>query len=225
MYELIDRLKQKQWLWQGSDTPTSSNRFPTGFELLDRKLDGGLPARGVVEIQSQSGIGELRLLLPHIKAHSQQRLAVFIQPPGCLSAEMLHASGLDLEQLLMITPTDSKQALWAAEQCLKSGACANVLLWHPELEVHQARRLQVASEQGDCLQFLFKSERANSFSLPVSLSLTLQPHAQGLEVTITKRKGGWSHGRFVIEMSHLWPGLTLNRPEPVVLPFQLQQQG
>ncbi|NVD07015.1 translesion DNA synthesis-associated protein ImuA [Vibrio sp. JPW-9-11-11] len=225
MYELIETLKQKQWLWQGSQTPESAEHNPTGYDLLDRKLQGGFPKHGVVELQGATGIGELRLLLPHLKITSQQRLSVFIQPPGYLCAEQLANEGLDCNQLLIIYPKSDKQALWAAEQCLRSGACSNVLLWHPELEVHQARRLQIASEYGHSLQFLFKTANKSLFSLPVSLSMTLLPHALGIEVTITKRKGGWPQGSFVVELGSQWPSLTLRPQNPVVIPFPLRQQG
>jgi hypothetical protein len=99
------------------------------------------------------------------------------------------------------------------------------LLWHPELEVHQARRLQVASEHGNCLHFIFKTAKKSLFSLPVSLSMTLLPHALGVEITITKRKGGWPQGSFVIDMSAAWPSLTLQPKPPVIIPFPIRQQG
>jgi len=225
MYELIEHLKQKQWLWSGAQTSESQDYYSTGYDLLDQKLEGGFPKHGVVELQGETSIGELRLLLPHLKNTSQQRLSVFIHPPGYLCAEQLHHFGLDTNKVLMISPNNEHQALWAAEQCLRSGACSNVLLWHPELEVHQARRLQVASERGNCLHFLFKTAPKSLFSLPVSLSMTLLPHPMGIEVTITKRKGGWPQGSFVIDMSANWPNLTLQPKAPVVIPFPIRQQG
>ncbi len=225
MYELIEHLKQKQWLWQGSHAPEEKAQYPTGYDLLDQKLMGGFPRHGVVELEGQTGIGELRLLLPHLKQTSQTRLSIFIQPPGYLCAEQLANEELDSNKVLIIYPNSSKEALWAAEQCLKSGACSNVLLWHPELEVHQARRLQVASETGNCLHFIFKTVSQSAFSLPVSLSMVLSAHPLGLEITIAKRKGGWSQGSFVIDMRSKWPSLTLQPQTPVVIPFPIRQQG
>lgn len=225
MYELIEHLKQKQWLWQANQAPESQDYYSTGYSLLDQKLEGGFPKHGVVELQSSQGIGELRLLLPHLKQTSHERLAVFIQPPGYLCAQHLSTQEMDCNKMLLIYPKSQKEALWAAEQCLKSGACRNVLLWAADLEVHQARRLQVASETGNCLSFIFKTEQKSLFSLPVSLSMTLHPHSLGLEITITKRKGGWPHGSFVLDMHHYWPSLTVQPNEPVILPFPLRKQG
>lgn len=225
MYELIEHLKQKQWLWQGNQTPEALDHHPTGFPILDEKLEGGFPKHGVVELQTAQGIGELRLLLPHLQKTSHDRLSVLVDPPGYLSAEHLVDQGIDPNKVLLIYPKNSNEALWTTEQCLKSGACSNVLLWQSELEVHQARRLQVASETGDCLAFLYKGEQKSLFSLPVSLSMTLAPHRLGLEITITKRKGGWPHKSFVLEMGTRWPSLTLPTQAPVVIPFPLRKQG
>ncbi|MGF1908258.1 translesion DNA synthesis-associated protein ImuA [Vibrio kasasachensis] len=225
MYELIEHLKQKQWLWQGTAQHQTLETYSTGFPLLDSKLEGGFPKHGVVELQSASGIGELRLLIPHLLASSENLLSVFIQPPGYLCAEMLAEQGFDLNQILLLYPKNSQHALWAAEQCLKSGACSNVLLWQSELEVHQARRLQVASETGSCLHFLFKQPQEHLFSLPVSLCMRLEPHNYGLSVTITKRKGGWAHGSFVLDMRSRWSQLAVEQADPVVIPFPLRKQG
>ncbi|KOO16874.1 recombinase RecA [Vibrio xuii] len=225
MYELIENLKQKQWLWSGVQTPEHSDHYPTGYDLLDQKLEGGFPKHGVVELQGTSSIGELRLLIPHLKNTSQERLSVFIQPPGYLCAEQLCNEGIDNNKVLLVYPRNEKEALWAAEQCLRSGACSNVLLWHSSLEVHQARRLQVASERGNAVHFLFKTENKHVFSLPVNLSMRLTPHPSGLKVAITKRKGGWPQGSFIIDMSSHWPCLTLQPKAPVVIPFPIRQQG
>lgn len=225
MSELIEHLKQKHWLWQGNAQPEPLDAYPTGFPVLDEKLEGGFPKHGVVELQSISGIGELRLLLPHLLTTSQERLSVFIQPPGHLCAHTLLAHGFDLNKVLILTPSTPQHALWAAEQCLKSGACSNVLLWQSDLEVHHARRLQVASEAGQCLQFLLKQPQENVFSLPVSLSMRLEPHPQGVTITITKRKGGWPHSSFVLDMRSRWPDLTVAQRNPVVIPFPLRKQG
>lgn len=200
MHELINQLKTKQLIWQGSYTQPATTLRSTGFKKLDERLGGGLPISGVVEIKSSISIGELRLLLPQIKSQRDGRMIVFIHPPGRLCAEQLLSDGIELDNVLVISPKKTNDALWAAEQCLKSGSCSHVFLWQKELSIHHIRRLQVASEQGECLHFLLRENSDYSFSLPVSLAMTLQPHATGLEVIINKRKGGWAQGQFVLGM-------------------------
>ncbi|MCL9783609.1 translesion DNA synthesis-associated protein ImuA [Vibrio sp. S4M6] len=201
MHELINQLKSKQLIWQGSHSQASTECLSTGFRSLDDRIGGGFPTSGVIEIKTTHGIGELRLLWPHIKRHSSGRSIVLIQPPGKLCAESLYSDGINLANVLLVYPKCAKDALWAAEQCLKSGACSHVLLWQDKLDVHHAKRLQVASEQRNCLHFLFKAKNHYTFSLPVSLSMTLLPHLNGLEVAITKRRGGWPQSRFIIPMN------------------------
>ena len=38
--------------------------------------------------------------------------------------------------------------------------------------------------------------------------MKLSSHAQGLKVEVTKRKGSWSYGSFILDMSQNWPLLT-----------------
>lgn len=228
MYELIEHLKNKHWLWQGSETKYEQSSHSTGFNTLDDKLAGGFPPHGVVEIQSLSGIGELRLIYPYLKQHDK-RLTVFINPPGIVQAESLKCEGINLEHVLVLTPKNHKEALWAAEQCLKSGACCQVLLWQDKLEVHQVRRLNVASETGNCLQFLFRSPQESVFSLPVSLSLSLQADPQGLQISVPKRKGGWPLSAFKLSMYESWPNLVIpqasSKPSSQVIAFPQRMQG
>lgn len=206
MLDVIDFLHSKHLIWQGSEPQKTINTHPTGYTELDEQLGGGFPEHGVVEISSDLGIGELRLLTPYIKEVSKQRLSIFINPPGHLCSEYLMQQGIDLHRVIMIFPQTDKEALWAAEQSLKSGCCGSVTLWHPSLEVHQARRLQVASETGQCLNFLFKTEQ-HQISLPISLSMQLQSQVNGIKIDIHKRKGGWLKTSFSINMNHRWPYL------------------
>jgi len=220
MHNLIDLLEQKHLVWRGRDKKTVADlagfSSKSGYATLDEKLEGGLPQCGVVSLSSTCGIGELRLLIPTML--SKKRLHVFINPPGYLSAEFLHHQGFDLNLIFVINTKQKNDALWSAEQCLKSGACSTVLLWQNHIEVHQVKRLQLASENGACLQFLLRSTQRSNFSLPVTLSMELAPHHLGIETTITKRKGGWPLQAFTVDMSAYWPSLT-QRPPDNLIPF------
>ena len=208
MHKLIKNLQDRQLIWKGLQSTTQGSTTSSGYPQLDKQLNGGFPAHGVIEIESKQGIGELRLLTPYLSQQNPQKLAIFINPPGKICAEFFNNQGIHLENILVIQPQRDLDALWAAEQCLKSGACHSVLLWGADLEIHQTKRLQAASETGKCLQFHFKATSHNQLSLPVSLSMRLSAHAQGLKVEVTKRKGSWSYGNFVLNMSQNWPLLT-----------------
>lgn len=231
MSALLDQLARRKLLWHGDSQQLAYQAVASGYPELDQQLAGGLPATGLIDIQTDAGIGELRLLLVYLQQQQQQsqRLLVFIAPPAELSADMLAGAGLDLSQLLIITPGQQaaqsnvaaslkkpakklsmqQQALWAAEQCLQSGCCATVLIWPAAINLAQARRLQLAAEQGAASMVLFRRP-CQSLSLPVNLSIRLQPDPLGLQLTVLKRKGSWPAAPFQVNMQQKWPALCLS---------------
>ncbi|WP_250658610.1 translesion DNA synthesis-associated protein ImuA [Alkalimarinus coralli] len=214
MSDLIDLLARKQLVWKGHQTQPKQNTQSCGYPILDEKLAGGFPATGVVNIRSPLGIGELRVLMGTLS--TQSRLLVFINPPGSICAEFFYHQGYDLKKLLIINSRRKNEALWAAEQCLKSGACGAVLLWQNVQEIHQIKRFQMACEEGDCVQFIMSPPTQNITSLPVSLNMQLTPHTQGLGVSITKRKGGRAIPEFALDMSADWPALCCGKANNVI---------
>lgn len=126
MHPTICYLKNKNLLWQANHTQSIDNGQHTGFNELDKALQGGFPEYGVIDIRSQLGIGELRLLLPSILTRQQQRqteLVTLIAPPMCINSEMLAEFGFALDQVMVVQPSLNKQVLWSTEQSLKSGCC------------------------------------------------------------------------------------------------------
>ncbi len=220
MQNLIDLLEKRQLIWHGRQQQSTPCLESSGYSELDDQLAGGFPKKGVVMLHSSCGIGELRLLLPSLI--NKQGLCVFINPPGLLSAEFFYHQGVALERILIINTRSSNEALWSSEQCLKSGACEAVLLWQNQLEVHQVQRLQMASDQGECRQFIFRTQAHQTISLPVNLSLNLQAEEQGIGISITKRKGGWPSAEFSLDMSTNWPALCLNNARNII-PFPVSK--
>lgn len=228
MNPTLETLINKRAIWQGKYTPKPENTARSGYPELDEQLGGGIPQQGVIDLQSDIGIGELRLLLPYLRDRhqQQQRLLVYIAPPIVINSEMLAAYGVELSRLLIIEPKNEQEALWAAEQCLKSGCCHSVLLWQAQLQVHQVKRLQLASQQGAALQVMFRPVQSMAMGLPTTLSLQLSPDHAGIKVTIRRRKGGRRSEPFQINMHQHWPELALPEP-PVsgdnVIPFPGRQ--
>lgn len=210
MNAILTYLKDKRLVWQAAQSMSQMGHLgSSGYTALDEALDGGLPTQGIVDIHTMLGIGELRLLLPSLLARQTQqpRLLVFIAPPLAVNPEMFAEYGIALEQILIVNPSSKQDALWSAEQCLKSGCCHSVLLWHDDLEIHQAKRLQLAAEQGDALQILIRQRPRTHIALPVPLAMHLTPHPQGINVKIAKRKGGWAGQTLAVDMSRQWPQL------------------
>lgn len=211
MHPSLEQLEQQRLIWRGRDSSRPMAARPSGWSELDRQLGGGLPGSGVVAVHSPSGIGELRLLWPFFAGDT--RLVVFIAPPYPLNAESLAGASLDLSRILVLQPKTEREALWAAEQCLKSGVCHSVCLWQKRVRLAQARRLQLAARAGESTHFLFLGTRASAAGLPFDICLELEPHPQGIAVSVPRRKQGWALPRFAISMAEAWPELTLN-PRP-----------
>lgn len=211
MHNLIRLLQRRHWVWHGSEQKAAAGRQASGYEDLDARLGGGLPENGVVDICSTRGIGELRLLLPYLT--QKPRLLVFVCPPGLVCAEQLFHCGIDPGRTLLIRARTPEDGMWASEQCLKSGACGAVLMWHERLDVRQVRRFQIASEAGNCPLFVFRQRALSGLSLPVALGLTLLPDVRGLQVQIRKVRGGWPQPLFALTLNEHWKPLI--QPYPV----------
>lgn len=215
----VELLTRSGMVWQGYQTQVERSCCPTQYAMLNEELAGGIPTNGVIEVRTLAGIGELRLIFPYLAQRQTSGMIVFIAPPTFLNAESLRFSGLNLTNTLVIDAND-KDALWCAEQCLKSGSCASVILWQATIETHQVRRLTLACEQGNASLFIYRPQQTdNLFSLPAKLALKLAPHEQGLEIEITKKRGGRPSQPFVLNMQALWPDLALSPLPSNVVPF------
>lgn len=222
MNNLLKQLQQKNLVWQATESPTKTDKTPenSGFIELDKRLNGGFP-KGVNELQSDIGIGELRLLLPTLKqAIAEQRLIVFISPRALICSEALVGYGIELDKVLLVLAQNQQDALWAAEQCLRSGICHSVVMWPQHaLEIHQIKRLQIACQTGNSSLFLLRETKAEQIALPLDLSLSLFEHPLGVFACINKRKRGWPSERFTIDMTANWPALTLAKNPNNVIEF------
>src|SRR3546814_15245819 len=71
-----------------------------------------------------------------------------VAPPSLPSAPVWQAAGVDLRYIEIIY-ADTRGALWAFEQCLRSAACGDVLRWPLHAAAQALRRPQVAAHGGD----------------------------------------------------------------------------
>ncbi len=95
------------------------------------------------------------------------------------------ALGVPLEQMVIARPASARDALWAWEQSLRSGAAAVVLGWAETLHDRAIRRLQLAAEAGSSLGFLLRpaSCRATPSWAEVRLLVEAVPRPHGDKVT------------------------------------------
>jgi hypothetical protein len=113
-------------------------------------------------------------------------------------------------------PPSEADAWWTAEQALRSGACGALLAWLRAADERRMRRLQLAAETGHTWGVLFRHARAAQDRSPAALRLLLEPSADGLAVTILKRRGGPVNKPVIVAMPQAGVACRARRAAPVL---------
>lgn len=190
-----ETLLQHPFIWRGS-APAAVARpsVPTGFPELDCLLPGGgWPGGALTElISATEGIGEVSLFGPALARVSREdgRWIAFIAPPHFLYAPALANLGIDLARIVLVRSPQQQEALWAAEQTLRSGAASAVLAWLPAPNERMLKKLSLAAEAGRAMGVYFPAAQAERHATPAVLRLRLCAHGGKSLLTIAKRRGG-----------------------------------
>mgnify|MGYP000241007989 CR=1 FL=1 len=227
MKKSLEQVLQHPAVWQASRGHRPRRAIATGFPGLDRELhDGGWPEAASTELLTeQTGIGELRLLLPALRRKLVQKpLLAFLAPPHLPYAPALMAEDIDPQNILVVRPRSTREWLWSADQILRSGACGALISWacQTALGDRDLRMLQQAAHQGDCWHALFRHSREALHSSPSALRLTLVPdqeNPQRLSVNILKQRGGWGGQCVTIALGHEAQRHPLQAPEALPVHF------
>ncbi|MFG6413125.1 recombinase RecA [Roseateles sp. DC23W] len=240
---LIDaRLRGR--LWRGDSLGASADpTLPSGFAALDAELPGGgWPLRAVTELLTpQPGVLEWRLLAPALRgwwagqalpgaaaappawraraAGPVLRSLLLINPPHTPHLPGLQALGLPPSALVWVSTATPAEALWAAEQAIKSRVA--VLAWLSQARPEQIRRLQVNALGSDAPAFLVRPERALQQSSAAPLRLAVKPgDGWGLNVHLIKRRGPAHEGALVLPAvpGAVEPLLTAAKRKPLPAP-------
>src|SRR5260370_2569818 len=151
--DLRDRLHQIERGRQPVGEP-----FYTGTALDQLLPHKGLAWGTLIELVTDGeGNGAATLALA-LTASLLQRGGVFgviaseraFYPPGAAGL------GIALDQTVVVQPNNTREALWALEQSLRSNAVAVALGWSGSLNDRTFRRLQLAAERGGGLGFLLR---------------------------------------------------------------------
>jgi protein ImuA len=178
-------------LWRASQLAHAAARcVDTGHVSLTTQLPGGgWPTGGQIDLLTQQpGIGEIRLLAPALRLVARRRI-LLISPPHQPQVLAFASLGIAPDKLIWLTPTTSADALWAAEQVLRSGSCGAVLFWNTHARSKSMRRLNLAAQAGESLFFMLRPLAAAQDASPAQLRLALRPAANGIQITFVKRRG------------------------------------
>lgn len=204
-------------LWRASQLARADVRcIDTGHVALSGQLPGGgWPVGTLIDLLvQQPGIGEIRLLAPALTSVAKRSI-IMVEPPQAPQAIALASLGLAPSQLIWIRSPRSADALWSAEQVLKSGACGAVLFWQPHIRAESLRRLHLAAQHGETLFFMFRPLSAAQDTSPAPLRLSLRPAQGGIEIGFVKRRGPQRDEPLFLPMSI--PTVKPSIPTPPVL--------
>ncbi len=172
---------------------TALPALASGFALLDAELPGGGWPRGTLTeiLADGAGLGECSLVMPALgRMREDGRWSLLVTPPHEINGPAWASWGIDLTRLAVVSPTRQRDALWAAEHALSSGALGTMLCWSRHIDAAQVRRLQVAVAGSNTLAFLFRPVRARTESSAAALRLLLSAGSRGtLAVNLLKRRG------------------------------------
>jgi len=191
----VDSLARLPGVWRGGELEHAVHAaVPTGHAALDRELPGGGWPMGTLSevLHDGVGIGEVGFLSGALaRATAGDRLIAWINAPHLPYAPALAQAGIALERCLVVRPADSEDALWSAEQALKSGACGAALLWVQGVKNQYAwlRRLQMAAEAGRAMAVFFRPVADESLSTPAHLRVVVSRDHGVLQARIPKRRG------------------------------------
>lgn len=187
----IDALVEQRRVWKGRPAPRRADGVATGHAALDAVLPaGGWPEAALSEILIPAdGVGELRLPWPALARLSRagERI-VLVAPPYLPFAPAWQAAGVDLGQLEVVRAGSERDALWAVEQCLRSGSCGAVLCWPLKADDRALRRLQVAAEAGRTLALATRPLTAARNPSPAALRIAID--ARPAQLRVLKCRGG-----------------------------------
>jgi len=188
----LEHLLTAQRVWRGQPAiGAPSVGVPTGLAALDAALPaGGWPQAALTELLLPAdGVGELELLWPALaRMTTEGGLVVLVAPPYLPYGPAWQAAGVGLQSLHVVEAAP-RDALWAAEQCLRSGACAAVLCWPYRPDDRALRRLQVAAETGHACGFALRPVPAAANPSPAALRIIIEP-GDPRRLRVLKCRGG-----------------------------------
>lgn len=183
--QLQIQLKPEADSWRAGN---GSRHLTTGYSDLDAILpDGGWPEDDLVEmITPQWGVRELQLLLPIMKAVTDQNKTIlWIAPPCIPYAPALVSAGVDIRRVVTVEADRSCQDVLASiDSSLQDKDCGMVIAWLDWLPNAVVRRIQRALRKGHTLAVLLRQHEQKDS--PVPLRLHIKPVNGGMRVVALK---------------------------------------
>ena len=167
---------QLQYLGQGESPKRGGGVFSTGLEAIDRLVPGGLARGAIHEVlvpPGQTMAMSFALVLARSAAGGSAsgeacgqgggealggcHAMVWCDPDQRLYPPAIAAAGVPLDRFYLIRPGNEPQLVWALAECLRCKGIGAVVGPVGRLSMIEARRLQLAAEQGGGVGLLLRS--------------------------------------------------------------------
>ncbi|MEW4453662.1 hypothetical protein AB1L30_13395 [Bremerella sp. JC817] len=186
--------------------PASRETVSCGCRALDRMLPReGLLRGSLIEWLAEgagSGAQYLALTAARQACRAGQTLVIVdssARRGSTLYSPALSGMGLDLNRIVLVRPTDEKQALWSLEQALRCPAVGAVLGFPRQMDSYAYRRLQLAAEQSDGLGLLVRPSEVRGSPSWAELRWQVSPRPTacgwGLHVELLRCRGYLGDGK------------------------------
>jgi protein ImuA len=163
--EIISRLQKNILQWEGYRAPAAGTQQAFVLGPLEAAFPNGIfPVSTVHELvchsteQAAACAGFITGILSGLMQNCG--VCVWIGRAGQLFAPALAAFGLEPHQVIFISLTKDKDALWVMEEALKCTGLIAVVCELQEIDFKQSRRLQLAVEQSRVTGFVLRNATA-----------------------------------------------------------------
>lgn len=231
---VLDQLLRRGDVWRGHSAAFNhKSTLATGHSALDPLLlSNGWPLKSLIEAALPLGKKAPSsslvpaacwfLLSPSLRAllAKSEGYVLLLNPPAIPFAQGLIQQGIPLNRLLIVN-TENKQDFVAAFTELSQAAyCHAVIAWQPKqpLSYTELRKCQLACDNGQALNILFRNSLLQSSPAPLRLALDLQQ--QTLNVHIAKQRGDFKQATAELSLPVDWQGLA---PYKYLLPNSQSQ--
>ena len=180
---------------------------PTGWPALDRVLPGGGVRRGsLVELlDERAGCGAETIAAMLTRTVCQTPgVVVIVDRDGQFYPPALAAWGVAFDRLVVVRAADAPDALWAADQALRSRAAVAVWLRPERLAPPDYRRLHLSAVEGGAVGVLFRPARSRGRPTGVDVQLAVEPRPSSrgrtLSIEVTRCRGSTPGSVALIEL-------------------------
>jgi protein ImuA len=178
----------------------------TRWPALNRVLPGGGIRHGsLVELLDQRAGCGAETVAAGLTANACEApgMVVIVDREGQFYPPALAAWGVPVDRMVIVRAGSDADAVWTADQALRSRAAVAVWLRLDRLRPHDFRRFRLAAEEGGAIGIVFRPNRVRGQPTwaDVQLAVEPQPSAAGrkLRVEVMRCRGGMA-GTAVIEI-------------------------